>query len=82
MRAAGVIQAATDETAAWAEQITRLKSREDAMEFLEKFIPEIPRNLFVCRLLEYEQGGDFTTYEDPKSGELLIEVGIAVSVNN
>jgi hypothetical protein len=80
LRAAGVMQVAADGTAAWAEQITRLKSREDAMELLEKLSPEIPRNLFVCRLAEKE--GELRTAEDPQSGDLLALVDIEVSVNS
>ena len=79
LRAAGVMQVAADGTAAWAEQITRLKSREDAMELLEKLIPEIPRNLFVFSIVG--GNGEFRTVEDRNTGDRLTVVTLRLQSN-
>ncbi len=79
LRAAGVMQVAADGIAAWATQITRLKSREDAMALLEKVIPEIPRNVVVCSL---EQPGDkLQIQEDPKTGNQQVVVKVRMEIN-
>jgi len=79
LRAAGVMQVAADGTAAWAEQITRLKSREDAMELLEKLIPEIPRNLFVFSIVG--ENGELRTVEDRNTGDRLTVVTLRLQSN-
>ena len=79
LRAAGVMQVAADGTAAWAEQITRLKSREDAMELLEKLIPEIPRNLFVFSIVG--GNGELRTVEDRNTGDRLTAVTLRLQSN-
>lgn len=79
LRSVGVMAADADGRAAWATQITRLKSREDAMALLEKVIPEIPRNVVVCSL---EQAGNkLQIQEDPKTGNQQVVVKVRMEIN-
>jgi hypothetical protein len=79
LRAAGLMQIAADGTAAWAAQITKLKSREDAMALLEKVIPKIPRNLVRCSLVQ--KGPGIRTSEDPQTGDILAVVSVGMEIN-
>lgn len=79
LRSAGVMEVAADGTAAWAAQITKLKSREDAMALLEKVMPEIPRNLVLCSIVQ--DGAKIQAKEDPKSGDLLAIVTVRMDAN-
>lgn len=79
LRAAGLMQIAADGTAAWAAQITKLKSREDAMALIEKVVPAIPRNLILCRLAQ--NGPEIETIEDPKTGDILAVFKVFMEIN-
>ena len=79
LRTAGVMNVAADGSSAWAQQVTKLKSREDAMELLKKVIPEITRNLACGRIIQ--DGGKMVTEENKVTGDRQVKVVIEYDSN-
>jgi hypothetical protein len=78
LRTNGVIQVKADGSAGWAQQVTKLKNREDAMQLLENLLPQITKNLVCGRIV---QSDDIKMHEDPKTGELMVETQIEYDIN-
>ena len=79
LRAQGVMQVHADGTSAWAEMITKTKNRDDGMALLQKFIPEIRKNLICGRIVQ--NSGKVETIDDPKTGKILALIQIEYDVN-
>ena len=79
LRNAGVTEVAVEGHSVWAQNITHVKNREDAMALLEKLIPEIPKNLGSVKLAD--NSATFQTAEDPKTGKINVIVNIQYSIN-
>lgn len=79
LRTAGVMQVKADGSSGWAQQVTKMKSREDAMELLKKVLPEITRNLACGRIIQ--NGDKMTTREDKITGDQMVELKIEYDTN-
>ena len=79
LRLNGVMQVSADGRSGWAQEVTKMKNRDDAMALLQKFIPLYCKNIACGRIIQ--SGQEVKTTEDVKTGKMLTQVQIEFNIN-